>query len=176
MQVETTILGVTQKEITKKDGGKMVLFEVDTSDGTTWTTGKNELALDANNRVGQQAIIDGTIKENGKFKNYYLNSITDSPNSVTAPSVNSPSPTTTPVFPTTASAGNSTITWNIPSAGAWTAKDQSIWRQTATKVAAHISDGDPQTFWQNVDELVKYYETGEKPAFVTANSTDDIPF
>jgi hypothetical protein len=72
-------------------------------------------------------------------------------------------------------------------------KEQSIQRQTATKVAAMLvrPDGNPIDFWQNVVTLVRYYQTGDLPIVPTPalgsfdpnpgdapppHGDDDIPF
>lgn len=79
-----------------------------------------------------------------------------------------------------------------------TFKDRTIWRQAATKVAAALGAGSPLEFWSNVDDLIRFYETGEKPqsvqfilgsqergadpadpvgaAMFGSQSDDDIPF
>lgn len=62
--------------------------------------------------------------------------------------------------------------------GEGTQKDWSIWRQTSTKVAVHLS-ATPQEFWFNVRQLMTFYATGLEPdlpqAGVTSYATQTQP-
>lgn len=174
MAVQSTaqIKEVTRRTVTPKNGNPpFLLYEIEDSNGTKWTTKKDDLALTAHALVGKSATIEGSIVENGRFKNYYLNGIWES-NGVPAPEtaiVPTVIPDSTPSFRDTTDD-----------------KDISIWRQVATKVAAQMSEG-PDEFWKNVEILMTFYATGQHPdtegEYATAASQathftgdDDIPF
>lgn len=154
MITEQTISGVTKKKVTsKKTGREMVIYEITTEEGTTWTTTQDQLALEAHSRVGHLVAIDGKIEQNGNFKNYYLNGIQD-PGELNA---------------TITQVGDKTI----PDAGIQDTsdeRDEKIFRQVATKVAANMS-ASPRDFWENVDILMNFYRYGDTPDY----TTDSIP-
>lgn len=150
MIVEQTITGVTKKNVTKKDGSPLTLYDITTSEGTTWTTAKDGLALEAHSRVGRLVAIDGEIKENGRFRNYYINGLMD-PGELNAQPVSlNGIPDATPTIPLSDTGDNG--------------KQEQIHRQTATKVAVQMSDT-PKAFWENVQVLMDFYNTGNFPDF-----------
>lgn len=196
MITEQIITGVTRKNVTKRDGSTMVLFEIETRDGTTWTTAKEDLALEAHSRVGLLTAIDGTVKENvGKdrngnpktYTNHYLNALADAGDlNVT--------------IRDTREVGNSIpekVTYREEVSRGWAPtetqdeRQDSIYRQVAAKVAAAMS-GTSEEFWQNVEILIEFFRTGQTPsenkfipkqeekipvgAAVTADPYDDLPF
>ncbi len=50
-----------------------------------------------------------------------------------------------------------------------------IFRQTACKVAAHISES-PQIYWENVDKLITYFAYGLKPNLPAATGNGGNQF
>lgn len=188
-----TIKSVTRKDLTRKsDGQPFTIFDIDTTCGRI-STSNQQHAQAANGMVGQTAFFDVTAKENGFYTNYYLNAIKqehETPVRTEWPqadiSYSSPGAGTTSVTAT----APQPVSFSQPGlSGA--EKDASIWRQTATKVAATIG-GSPSDFWANVDDLMVYYATGKVPTYgvntravdgtviaepVGATLTsDDIPF
>lgn len=164
LQTIATIKEVTKRNIEPKSGAApFTLFEIEDSEGTKWTTKKQGLALEAHSLVGKLVSINGTIKENGNFKNYYLEGLTEAQG-----------------VPDTFTQTNGNSNTFRDTSGD---NQESIYRQVATKVAAVLSDDSP-SFWENVNLLMTYYRTGEQPGqegnFATAAAfTDvdsDIPF
>lgn len=167
VEVVSVVKEVTRKNITPRNGGDpFMLYEIVAGD-KTWTTKKQEIALTAHSLVGRLAAIEGRAQQKGNYTNYYINSIreTDAPETTEDPFSET-------IIPTTAN-------------GASSDRDESIYRQVATKVAAHLADT-PADFWQNVDTLMNFYRTGQHPSqgetyAQTATQTDftgddDIPF
>ena len=168
VEVTAVVKEVTRKNVTPKSGGDpFTLYEITAGD-KTWATKKQDIALTAHSLVGKTARIEGRVQQNGNFTNYYINSIqeTDAP------------ATTSDVFDSPIPSSNGSTA--VP-----TDRDESIYRQVATKVAAQLADT-PTDFWQNVDTLMNFYRTGQHPSqeenyAQTATQTDfagddDIPF
>jgi hypothetical protein len=172
LQTTAMIKEVTKRNIEPKSGAApFTLFEIEDSDGTKWTTKKQGLALEAHSLVGKMASIDGTIKENGQYKNYYLEGITEAGN-LPAALISENGHSASNLLPATVDVRDTSGN-----------RDEQIWRQTACKVAAVLSD-DPVSFWENVDRLLNYFRTGEHPGqeeqtYATASTftgDDNIPF
>lgn len=166
---------VSRRTVTPKNGTPpFILFDIEDSNGIKWTTKRDDIALTAHALVGKTATFEGTIRENGRFKDYFLNSISEANGATPAPQTASVIPDSTPT-PTIQTPQIPDVTLE---------KEMMIWRQVATKVAAQMSEG-PGEFWQNVETLIAFYATGNHPgdAYVETApqpaqdaSYDDIPF
>lgn len=165
MEVIAVVKEVTRKNIEPKNGGEpFTLYEIAAGDNV-WTTKKQDIALTAHSLVGKTAMIEGSVRQNGKYTNYFINSIME---------------TDAPVTGADVFGGSDIPTTN----GGSSSRDEQIWRQTATKVAAQLADT-PTDFWQNVDTLMNFYRTGVHPGqeedyatvgTQTEGPDDDIPF
>ena len=168
VEVVAVVKDVSRKQITPKNGGNpFTLFEIDAGDNT-WTTKRQELALTAHSLKGRTAVISGKVEQKGNYTNYYLDSIAETD-----------APPTSDIF--------DTPTATIPeSNGNNDAREENIHRQVATKVAAQLADN-PADFWQNVDTLMRFYQTGVHPQQEGTNGVaatqeegftgdDNIPF
>ena len=149
MQQTSLVKEVTRRTVTPKNGAPaFLLYEIEDANGIKWTTKKDDLALTAHTLVGKTATFEGLIKENGQWKNYYLNGIWEASDI--------PAPDPAPFIPETTSTSTATIPDTTEE------KETRISRMTATKVAAHMSEG-PGEFWQNVQTLMTFYVTGQHP-------------
>jgi len=174
---QTTVREVRSKNLTrKKDGKPFTLYEVTDHTGVAWTTGRRDLAEEANNLIGQPVEIQGHEETNAAgYKNYYLDDIRaggagtnqalPSPDSPFGPPPGAPGfpPPQQPVQQPPAQA-QQTIQ---PVDGQVTEllKQTLIMRQTAGKVAAQISPSAVE-FWSNCDALYTYFSTGQKPNII----------
>jgi hypothetical protein len=104
-----------------------------TINGRKWVARKPVFDV-AEGLVSQMADVTTRVEQNGNYTNYYLDEIK----------------------PVAAAKASSDYAEDPE-------RSERIARQTATKVAAIISTHDPQAFWANVDDLVHYYMTGDKP-------------
>lgn len=103
---------------------------------------------------GQTVIVETHSEQKGEWTNLFLDSIQPAQQMPAVP----------------AQTSGAVQTEFVPD-GVPTNRDLQIWRQTATKVAAHLQEPgeSEETFWSNVEKLVWFYETGRRPE-------DDIPF
>lgn len=149
---------VTSKDVRrKKDNKPIKIYTIETRKGLTLTTALKETATAAYALRGEQVDLWVKVEQNGKFINKYLQAI-----SRTKPEYELPSddiPTDDPIpqeEPRDMSRG-------LPEIPDTTKEnDEKIWRQVAAKVSAQISSS-PTEFWDNLDDLMIYFETGRKP-------------
>lgn len=186
MIVDTTVQGVTFRDVNRKSDGKSIrIYEIVDGNNTKWTTSRIDIANEANAKLGQPVQISGRQEINGVYENFYLDAI-GSPNGLTPPPSQQfpipetiaaqithvpapqaapqpqPAPIPTPPPPPV----------EIAPTGP-TDKDWTIWRQVATKVAVNLS-ATPAEFWANTEDLIRYYAYGVKPqlqAIVTSPPT-----
>lgn len=125
-----------------------------------WHRAKKDLWDSAQMLRGQTVFAETRTEQRGEWTNYFVDSLVPS------------SPATQQAVPATAGYPPEQQlplqTQQAPAPVAPpgpTQKDRTIWRQTATKVAAQMLDpGDSQVdFWANVDMLTWFYESGERP-------------
>lgn len=181
--VDTALIDrVDQRTITKRDGTNAMIYEVYVVGfDQPLSTFKRTIAESAHSLVGQPAEIHYQAKRNGEFTNYYLNQILPPPSNpveraqraAEAPPLLSQAAGLSQ--PSQPSQGLTT-----PSSGI-NDKDRSIHRQTAAKVAATLFAAQPSdapTFWENVQRLTEYFDTGQIPGqnLVAEGLDDDIPF
>lgn len=157
MQTQVVIEGAAPRTVNKKDGsGQIILYEVQLQ-GRKYITRKPVFDT-ASLMIGQVVLADTRIEQNGTYTNYYLDSVLRQDG---APQIQSaPQQTQTYVQPQTTS--NAFTPPELLPPERPTPRDHQIWRQVATKVAAHTSQSKAE-FWENVDHLIHFYETGEKP-------------
>lgn len=149
MQITAQIQSAVPRVITKRDGQQITLYEVFVN-GQAFVA-KKPVFDQASMMVGQIVQLNTRTETNERgYTNNYLDSLVQGQQTQQAPQAQQqpqyhPAPTQPTEQPTT--------------------RDRQIWRQTATKVAAHLSSGEPEhAFWRNVDVLVHFYETGQKPS------------
>lgn len=166
-QIQVNVLDVASRQATRKaDGAKFTLYDVRLSDGETYTTSRRDVAEQAHALTGQSVVATIKIEQNGVYTNRYLNAVQGTGFGAPAPGQ----------FPPAAAPAASAIPVNTGSSD----NDEKIYRQVAAKVSANLSTTESE-FWGNVDALVHYFKTGEKPiasgSFAsTPPPTDDIPF
>lgn len=156
---EVVIKGVSSRMV---KNNTLKLYEVETAEGTKWTTFREPLARAAHALVGKPALIAYTISSNGQYQNYSLNEIGPA-----APQSEFASQAADPFSPTVSEQVKDTkeITFqefaNVERdrQDAEARKQESIHRQVATKVAA-LTSKTPDEFWENVAGLVAFYRTG----------------
>lgn len=166
MPIQAVITGVSPRTVTRKsDGQQFTIYEVNAN--ATNYQARKDVFDQAAALVGQPVLMEVRTEQKGTFTNHYVDSI----------AANGPAPvpvtTSAPVYTapsTTSTAASFTVTGGA-SLPAPPNRDLTIWRQTATKVAAHLSKT-PSEFWKNVNDLILFYETGQEPdAF-----DDSVPF
>lgn len=165
---DTIILDVGYRDITRKaDGKQFRIYEITDAQGTKWTTNRKDIAGEANRLINKRVEISGRIEEKGVYTNHYLDDLraVDGQQSPVGTRIAQAEPSTTSSsgFP----GSNVTITGGQITPSGPTDRDWSIWRQTATKVAASLSTGATE-FWRNVDDLIAFYAHGQKPGPTTA--------
>jgi hypothetical protein len=161
--VFTTVVDGTDRRMVKD--GTLAIYDVFTQDGTQWSTFKAELYDRARRLQGQTADWKGVIEQKENFTNRTLIAIRPHQDG----------------FEADGNAG----TQERPSQGRQAAeraqvaqveygdykavaeaqelrKQESIHRQTAGKVAAEISN-DPAEFWDNVQSIKTYFDSGVVP-------------
>lgn len=179
--------------------GTMTIWDVVTQDGTKWVTFNAGLGNKAIGLKGQMADLQVTI-EQGDFTNYYLQGIQPA-KSGAAPPVGSEVVQAAQRAQEASQRGPevSYDQYKDLDKEKEERRNQSIHRQTATKVAAELSES-PSEFWQNVRDLCEFYKSGYVPtndagqvdressvtshtadpaedaSFFQANADDDIPF
>jgi hypothetical protein len=179
-QIQATVVSVESREARRKaDNVAFTLYDVKLSDGEKYTTSRRETAEQAHSLTGKPALVTIKVEQNGQYTNRYINSIVGAMGSFMQPE-----PTFAPPPNGFATNGFAPATTTIPDTTA--DRETSIYRQVATKVAATISQT-PHEFWRNVDELIFFYQTGNKPSSAevfgtipapepVAATTSDIPF
>lgn len=190
------ITNVTKRQLVKKETQEtFFMYDIDTTIGKMQTT-KRDIAESAFSLLNQTAELDFTTKHNGTYTNIYLNKVLPAPSNPAAQAqmaqtagasdflTQTAGVVATSGIPTsgTGVGTNITVTSNIPDEPS--VKQQSIHRQTATKVAAALNPETVAAFWANVHALVKFYETGADPLVplpagglgAESTSDDDIPF
>jgi hypothetical protein len=125
--------------------------------------------------AGSVVEADTRTEQNGQWTNYYVDDLRPQQQGFVPqqPSGPASSPSQYPVQA------------QPPAPPSPSEKDVTIWRQCATKVAAHLAGGGAGSFWENVDILMRYYETGEHPMpeqgdvatrYQQYDNPEDIPF
>ena len=123
-----------------------------------WHRAKKDLFDSAQMLRGQTVFAETRNEQRGEWTNYFLDSLVPSSPATQQPyPAQAGYPQQTPVTPQGPPVA--------PAAPVPSEKDRTIWRQTAAKVAAQMLDpGDSQQdFWANVDMLVWFFESGERP-------------
>jgi hypothetical protein len=189
-ELHGTITNVQSHVKTRKSDGKnFTLFEILMDGGTKYSTTDKAIAERAYNLVGKFVNMNFTEKHNGAYTNLYVNNIVAIPIAHNEKEIlevlNDQNSSYTPP-----SSAIQTPQPSLPQPATNDSREKTIWRQTATKVAAILST-DYEKFWTYVDELIAFYETGKKPSldetrFVPKGAgqveipqsthDDDIPF
>lgn len=165
MNMEATVIEVEyRKGNRKKDNSEYVCYDIVDQDGVKWVAWERGLAERAFNLKGQPALWQVEVTQNGEWTNRTLKGIDAKATSGFEPALTAMTASIGSFSPTTqAPVGGGLVAPTITFAGEGdvpTFKDRSIWRQTATKVAAHLG-GTMAEFWENVAVLERFYETGE---------------
>jgi hypothetical protein len=168
-ELHGTITNVQSHVKTRKSDGKsFTLFEISIDGGTKYSTTDRAIGQLAYNLIGKFVSMTFVEKQNGSYTNLYVNDLVAIPIANNEKEIlevlndhNSSyvSPTPSNAIPRPAAAPAPTPT----PTPANDSREKTIWRQTATKVAAHLST-DYEKFWTHVDELIAFYETGKKPS------------
>jgi hypothetical protein len=162
MQIVTRLVNAAPRIVSTRDGRQFTLYELFAADGTTWVA-KADVFNIAQTMVGQQVEIVGRVEQKGNFTNYYADLVQ---------LAGAPQATHMQAMQAVQQAQQSAVAAGrvqqaLP--GSYpTEKDHSITRQTAGKVAAQISST-PQEFWQNVQDLARYFDTGQVPVMHAGN-------
>jgi hypothetical protein len=188
VEVSTVIVDrVEQRQIDRRDGTKGTVYQVHVVGAAApLETFKRDLAESAFSLVGQQAEVHFTTRTNGQYTNYRLEQILPAAPSPAqrAQMAQEASPllrqaTGLPEAPVPSQglpeppAGNTGV--NV-----LTEKDRAIHRQVAAKVAAQLvvaaPGTDSATYWENIERLAAYFDTGIIPGRTADYVEDDIPF
>lgn len=147
---DTLITDVSTRTVGTRNS---TMWEVYTEDGTKWVTflagvGNKAMAL-----KGQKAHLKVAIEQKDQYTNYVLTDVKAANGGVVEAAANA------------AAAQIDYTTYRSGEDEKEKRKNLSIHRQVAAKVAAAIQEpGDGSvTFWQNVQHLVTYFETGNTP-------------
>lgn len=171
MTMEATVIEVEfRKGNRKSDGQPYTCYDIVDQDGVKWVAWEKDLAERAFNLKGQPALWQVEIVQNGQYTNRTLKGIDAKISSGFEPALKAMEASIGTFDPRTHSPG-ATVTFDpqtafsqIPgSPGVPRDTDRYIWRQVATKVAATLG-GTASEFWDNVEALVCFYETGQSQA------------
>ena len=202
--IQTIISNVGTREVNTKQGGKFNLHEIYDQTGQAWVA-KKDVWQFASGLIGQPVQMMTRTEQNGSFTNYYADAVmplgvappggyqhpADNPQGVTQREavalnagwdpyqqpLNQAAPPGVPV-------GAAVRPQDSPVAAPppWlpNEKDLSIYRQTASKVAAWLAtnDNNPEfsrqfTFWSVLPEIMHYYKTGNRPDWVLSQEVAD---
>lgn len=166
--INTTIRDVTPRQVTRKsDGQQITLWEVIDGDGTKWTARK-DIATLAQNMLGQPVTIVTRVEQNGSYTNRYLDAVELNMGAQIQQEFNQPQ------APNYAQAAMQAQPQHPTPQPQYVPDDriESIYRQTACKVAAHISTGQLD-FWKNVGVLINFFRTGIFPIVVEDENQND---
>lgn len=130
------IQGVYPRQVNGRNG-TFTLMEVDLN-GQKYVA-KKEVADLAARMIGQPVEAVTRVEQRGQYTNYYVDDLRP------------------------AGYGGTATVAQPPASVSPSDRDRQIWRQTATKVAATLSEGGAGGFWENVDMLLRFYETGVHP-------------
>lgn len=174
MPTQQLIQSAAPRVVNKRSGGQITLYEV-------MVNGQQYIARkpvfdQACALIGQQALVETRQEQNGNFTNLYLDAVQPlgfptmnggPPPQVFHPDLFPQVPTQQPMAaPVAPPQPVSQVT----------DRDRQIWRQSACKVAAHVSKG-PVEFWGNVTDLIRFFETGQQPSLQQAlDNEPDLPF
>lgn len=164
--INTTIRDVTPRQVTRKsDGQQITLWEVTDGDGTKWTARK-DIATLAQNMLGQPVTIVTRVEQTANgYTNRYLDAVELNMGAQIQQEFNQPQ------APNYAQAAMQAQPQHPTPQPQYVPDDrtESIYRQTACKVAAHISTGQLD-FWKNVGVLISFFRTGIFPIVVEDES------
>lgn len=173
MTAENVVADIEPRKVNTRNG-EVTIYDVVDTNGVKWVAWDRPLAEQAFALKGVPSIWKVDISQNGKFENKTLKEIAAKPSGGFSAALDTMEAQlgsgTSSGFPTEVKRAMI----EEP-----TFKDRNIWRQTATKVAAHLQPGTELEFWTNVDMLTRFYETGEKPVaieFQKSSVDDNIPF
>lgn len=168
--------------------GPFTVYEITDTNGTKWQC-KQPVYNQATQLMGHTVTINGSVKQNGDYTNYYINEIMGAPQMQPPPTQMQPS--MVDYISTNVVAANGAPLVPPVVVESWTPhiseiqKNESIHRQVAAKVAANLTT-DTQQFWGIVGELFNYFQTGTNPnhaaavemaqAFPGSHPDNDIPF
>jgi hypothetical protein len=169
-----TVTNVTTKQVvSKRTQQPITLWLVQTSDGTEWSTNRADIGNAALQLTGQVVDITGSVKNDGTYTNYYVNSIKANPSAQPSPVAQAAATAQA------AQEANKPVSFDQYAAlekQKLHEKNRNIFRQTACKVAASLSSPDDpaEEFWSNVDHLMVFFITGRTPFTPTANHQADM--
>lgn len=172
---DQVVLITPEQKHRKSDQAPFMLYKIETLKGLTLETFKREVAESAHKTIGYPSLLTIKTEKNGEYVNRYLQMAVIKPTEgyvgtamagamqahAQALPPNADSFTTYTPGGGSITSGNG-LTQTRPEGP--TQKDVTIWRQTATKVAAHLSKTADE-FWPNVALLLKFYETGQPPTY-----------
>lgn len=187
MVAENTVKTVEPKLVKKGTPEQRTIYDVVDVSDVKWTVWERELAEKAFGLKGVTSLWKVDISQNGSYTNRTLKEIQAKAANGFEPALNAMEASLGTLGTGMGGSldGGSLDGFKAAVVDEPDFKDRTIWRQTATKVAAHLQAGTELEFWTNVDMLVKFYETGEKPGSVdpfgqaaqtAKNPDDDIPF
>jgi hypothetical protein len=167
-ELHGTITNIESSVKTRKSDGKsFTIFEITLDGETTFSTTDRAIGQRAYTLKGKFVSLIYVEKVNGAYTNLYVNDLVEIPtNKEILEVLNDHNSSYVPPTPSNA------IPRPVPRRAAAPtptptpandSREKTIWRQAATKVAAHLST-DYEKFWTHVDELIAFYETGKKPS------------
>jgi len=166
-----TLEGVNTRQANSARG-PFTIYEV-VAGGVAYRARKDLFDMASTIPVGTQLYAETRQEQKGEWLNHYIDSIVQMAQAgIVAPPQLQAATYQAGYQPSAPPAQNAqTSGWQqppnppVPQPQAFTPtdKDRTIWRQTATKVAADLmTPGDSQDdFWSNVDRLIWFYETGQ---------------
>jgi len=159
MQMQAQVVGVEPRIVKEGTPDQRTIYDVIDSNGIKWTAWERPLAERAFGLKDQNASWTVEQKQSGKYTNRTLVSIEPIGDKGMTNVIDSGFPST----PNTSS--NSTVTFDSPGSTP-NAERTSIHRQTAVKAVAALAAGGgmtPSEFWSNVQDIVRFFETGNTP-------------
>lgn len=159
--VESIVKDVHERLVSN---GTKTLYEVETLDGTKWTTFRQPLANAARALIGKPAVLQCKISKNGDYTNYYIDEIASA-----APPAEQAAPSTPKSEPVDFK------TFSDYETKKEQAKNESIHRQSAAKTAAMLAPKDANEFWANIGDLLNFFRTGMSPATFQAARQTQVP-
>jgi hypothetical protein len=147
--METTSLGTirmtNEKQLVRaSDNQPFTLYEFETHPLGRMTTTKKALYDQVQGLLNVPLLLAYTEKQNGQFTNRYLNRVELAAQQPLAQT----------------ETAQAITSYNNEPIG----RDEAIWRQTATKVAAGFNNKDLAQYWDRVEMLILFYRTGVIPS------------
>ena len=170
MTAELLVKEVVSRRIKAGTPDERLVYDVIDGSDVKWTAWEKDLAEKAFYLKGKVGVAEVKVEQNGKYTNRTLVSIVGKDEGFGSATSNGGQTMTTATTGTFSTGG-----FNPGPATQADYRERTIFRQTAAKVAAGLSQN-PNEFWANVQDLAQYFETGETPSGNNSPGYSSEPF